>query len=307
MRPKFAVYSAKFQTQPKTQYLISGLTLLHTYPIQTKQTQFKTRVQLTSYHTQKGAYNDPKPDSKTDTIKTSVYRKATNTDKYLQFNSHHPSQHKCSVARTLLDRAKNIPSTDADKLSEVQHVVEALKINGYTDQFIRSCQSTIVSTNQPQTNRGLVTLPYIQGISEKIARTLNQFNVNVAHKPVMTVGSILRKPKDKFSKDLSSGVIYKINCKDRDKVYIGQTSRALRSRTREHTRTIFKGDENSLLAQHCIKNSHEFDLDDVKIIDRCSQWSKRLFLEAWHSIREPNPIHEHIYIPDIYKALGNPK
>ena len=28
----------------------------------------------------------------------------------------------------------------------------------------------------------------------------------------------------------------------------------------------------------------------VKIIDRCSQWAKRLVLEAWHSIREPNAI-----------------
>ena len=89
--------------------------------------------------------------------------------------------------------------------------------------------------------------------------------------------------------------------------YLGQTSRALRSRTREHKRAIFTGDRNSLLTQHCIKNNHNFDLDDVKIIDRCSQWSKRLFLEAWHSIRDPNAINEHIYIPDIYKALGNPK
>ena len=129
-----------------------------------------------------------------ETIKTSFYRKATHTEKYLQFNSHHPTQHKRSVARTLLDRAKNIPSTDADKLSEVQHVIDALKINGYTDQFIRSCQlSTTVSTNQSQTSRGFVTLPYLQGISEKIARTLNQCNINVAHKPVMTVGSILKK------------------------------------------------------------------------------------------------------------------
>ena len=76
------------------------------------------------------------------TIKTSVYRKATHTDKYLQFNSHHPTQHKRSVARTLLDRAKNIPSTDADKLSEVQHVDDALKINGYTDQFILSSHAS---------------------------------------------------------------------------------------------------------------------------------------------------------------------
>ena len=93
-------------------------------------------------------------------------------------------------------------------------------------------------------------MPYLQGISEKIARTLNQFNINVVHKPVMTVGSILKKPKEKFSKDLSTGVISKIYCKDCDKVYIGQTSRALRSRTREHKRTIFTGDRNSLLTQH---------------------------------------------------------
>ena len=56
-----------------------------------------------------------------------------------------------------------------------------------------------------------------------------------------------------------------------------------------------------------MQNNHDFDLDDVKINDRCSQWSKRLFLKAWHLIREPNTTNEHIYIPDIYKALGNPK
>ena len=108
----------------------------------------------------------------------------------------------------------------------------------------------------------------------------------------------LKNPKHNFSK---------INCEDCDKVYISQTSRALRSRTREHKRVIFNGDRNSLSTQHCIKNNHDFDLDDVKIIDRCSQWSKRLFLEAWHSIHELNDINEHIYISDIYKYLGNPK
>ena len=92
-----------------------------------------------------------------------------------------------------------------------------------------------------------------------------------------------------------------------DKVCIGQTSRTPRSRTREHKRAIFTGDGNSLLTQHCIKNNHYFDPDGVKIIDRCSQWSKILVIEARHSIREPNAINEHIYIPDIHKALANPR
>ena len=29
-------------------------------------------------------------------------------------------------------------------------------------------------------------------------KTLNQFNINVAHKPEITVGSIKKNPKDKF-------------------------------------------------------------------------------------------------------------
>mgnify|MGYP001792981060 CR=1 FL=1 len=117
---------------------------------------------------------------------------------------------------------------------------------------------------------------------------------------------IKKKPKDKFSKELSTGVIYKINCKDCDKVYIGQTSRALRSRTREHKRAIFTGDRNSLLTQHCIKNNHDFDLNDVKVIDRCSQWSKRLFLEAWHSIREPNSLMNTFTFQTFTRPLAIP-
>ena len=61
-----------------------------------------------------------------------------------------------------------------------------------------------------------------------------------------------------------------------DKVYVLQTSSTLRSRTREHKRAIFRG-QNSLLAQHCVQNNHEFDLDDVNIFYHCSQWSKGYF------------------------------
>ena len=44
-------------------------------------------------------------------LEVNVYRKPTHTDRYLDFNSHHPMCHKRSVVSTLLHRAQNIPST----------------------------------------------------------------------------------------------------------------------------------------------------------------------------------------------------
>ena len=52
-------------------------------------------------------------------ITVSVYRKATNTDRYLDFKSHHHPQHKHWVVLTLMDRAKNIPSIEEEVTREL--------------------------------------------------------------------------------------------------------------------------------------------------------------------------------------------
>ena len=66
------------------------------------------------------------------------YRKHTYTDKYLHYDSHHPTQHKLSVLNTLLDRAKKIPSTTKGKRRERKHVFKVLRDNGYPSKFLKS-------------------------------------------------------------------------------------------------------------------------------------------------------------------------
>ena len=41
-------------------------------------------------------------------IKLLIYRKATHTDQYLSFQSHHPLQHELAVIRKLLERSDSI-------------------------------------------------------------------------------------------------------------------------------------------------------------------------------------------------------
>ena len=63
----------------------------------------------------------------------SVYRKATHTDQYLNFMSHHPIDHKISVVRTLLEKSQNLVSELEDKKKEDIHVQDALRTCGYPE------------------------------------------------------------------------------------------------------------------------------------------------------------------------------
>ena len=64
-------------------------------------------------------------------ISTTVYRKATHTDRYLDFMSHHPLAHKLAVVKTLHSRAGAICSDVTAKDQETWHIRQALISNGY--------------------------------------------------------------------------------------------------------------------------------------------------------------------------------
>ena len=162
-----------------------------------------------------------------------------------------------------------------------------------------------LSKDKKHDHRGFVILPYAKGFSERVANVLRGFNIKVAHKPIRTISSILKKPKDKIEKEAARGIVYKIKCKDCDCVYVGQTSRALKTRVKEHAKAIATLDKNSLLAKHHMLNGHQIDLESVEIVDRSLAWRQRLILEAWHSVRNRNTINEHIALPNVYNNIKN--
>ena len=116
-------------------------------------------------------------------VEVQVYRKATHTNKYLAFDSHHPVQHKRSVVSTLMRRANTIPSSEALGTEETSHVQDSLQVNGYPTKFIENAAQP---RSGPQSHHpdpaGLAVVPYVQGVSDRVNRTLQHFNIRTAFK-----------------------------------------------------------------------------------------------------------------------------
>ena len=70
------------------------------------------------------------------TISTEVYRKPTHTDKYLAFDSHHPTAHKRAVVKTWMGRAETLSSSGVSRVQEEKRIQDSLRRNGYPTAFI---------------------------------------------------------------------------------------------------------------------------------------------------------------------------
>ena len=64
-------------------------------------------------------------------ISTSVYRKPTHINRYLDFSSHHPLVHKAAVVRTLFSRAEALSSCASRVQEEHINICNALGANNY--------------------------------------------------------------------------------------------------------------------------------------------------------------------------------
>ena len=222
----------------------------------------------------------------------SVYRKATHTDQYLNFNSHQPLEHKLGVIRTLKHRA-NVISSDHESLEqELHHVQQALSVCGYT-KWAWNLTGSDKITPKPLAQRdtptvGHISLPYIQGVTEALSRKIRKAGVTVHVRPINTLRNMLVSPKDKVSKPDRTCVVYDIQCEDCDSRYIGETERPLK-RLKEHNR------ESSPVGSHMKTHSHQFKPEEVDILNTDSRWFQR-------------GVKESIYIaahnPDLNKDRG---
>ena len=91
-------------------------------------------------------------------------------------------------------------------------------------------------------------MPYFPGLSESFKKIFNYMPVQVCFKGVNTLKSMLMHPKDKISSDQKKDLVYHWECKADgcNSSYIGETSRALGERVKEHSKST-----TSAILKHC--------------------------------------------------------
>ena len=229
------------------------------------------------------------------TLKTTVYRKKTHTDQYLNFSSHHPLHHKQGVIRTLLDRADALVSEAEDKKAEYEHVSKALMKCGYPKKVITDVikrrQAASTPPEHPRQKpkpKDMVrapfcaTVPYVQGLSESVQRIFKRHGISCALKPTNKLRSLLVHPKDPRPKINTSHCVYKIPCANCPQPYIGETERHLYVRVKEHSDSVAKVANQkftrarasqsteeynqSACADHVAQRNHVIDFENASVL-----------------------------------------
>ena len=173
------------------------------------------------------------------TTKITIYRKATHTDQYLDFQSNHHVKQKIGIISTFKHRIEELVTEEKDKKKELQHVRKALKRCGHPNWSLnrqKKKKGAEAEAEEKTERRGKVVIPYIKGLSEKLARVYRKYDIETIHKPTRTLRSMIcNKMKDKVHELDRTGAVYYNQCKKHPKNdYVGETDRVLRERLYEH-------------------------------------------------------------------------
>ena len=195
-----------------------------------------------------------------------------------------------------------------DRLIEEERVRAALRTCGYPEWAMNKVKEQMANKNQVKAakkakpmpkekqSKGMVVIPYVYGLSERIQRVYKKHNVEVAMKPHSTLRNLLVHPKDKREKLQCSNVIYEIGCKNCDHSYVGETSRLFGVRLSEHQTEVKKASEKkftrserraseqeqtkSAISDHVARANHIINWEEAKILGKEHNKKAREIKEA---------------------------
>lgn len=163
-------------------------------------------------------------------------------------------------------------------------------------------------------NKKFISMPFIPNLSIKIQRMLKKHSINVCYKNHNTLNKLFSKIKDKTETLMETNTIYDIKCKKCNVHYIGQSKQYLKNRIKQHkdsTKNRNLADEyfKTALAEHTLKNLHNFDFEEITILHKEENPQKRNILEMIEITKQVNAINyrqDTEGLKQIYKTIIKP-
>jgi hypothetical protein len=127
-----------------------------------------------------------------------------------------------------------------------------------------------------------VTFTYHSSKIRKITNLFKNTNIGIAFRTTATFQHFIKLITTNQMTEHEKSAVYRLSCKTCNRSYIGQTSRDLKSRFREHTRYIKNNDPRSAYAMHILNCKHEYgNINDTmtllkQINDKINDYAKFL-------------------------------
>ena len=125
-------------------------------------------------------------------------------------------------------------------------IKQVLKKNGYQGSIIskifqritndcslsQSQQQTQTTDIQEEKIKRCISLPYVEGTSEKLQRILRSHKIGPTFQNKNPLRKILCKPKDRLATEDKNNIVYEIDCSNFKAVYFSEPKRSLKSQFR---------------------------------------------------------------------------
>lgn len=224
------------------------------------------------------------------------YQKPTSSGRYINYYSSHPNSHKFNTVIAMKNRVTHI-SDEKFLRDNLNRLVLMFSNNGYPKHILNKLIYNSNFFDGPVDNVVVdpftyKKIPFVKGLTENIVSQFKSYNnLKIAKYNTFTVAGVFSRIKDRTHIMDQSDVIYSVPCRDCQGCYVGQTSQLLKNRITQHRSDSRIGKNSCALALHFKNSDHNFDFNNVKILDQETNYKKRLFLEMAHIFTDKQSIN----------------
>lgn len=231
---------------------------------------------------------------KEDLLDFNIYRKPTNTLRYITNESYHNYNQKSAAFNSMIFRLCNFPLSPENYNKELDFIIDIAKKNGYQKSFVTSLVKKQhrklvlknLTTHLPtiKSPNKYIALPYFPPITKHLENCFKDLNFKPVYKNSNKIQHLLGTTKDKKEAVNKSG-IYEIKCgsKKCKMKYVGMTKRSILTRFKEHNSDVInKRIEKSGLAEHVV-NTHKhrsLSMKNLKLLKEINDERKLAIAEA---------------------------